>query len=153
MGEENTTIMQEELLKEVKSLKKSLRINRIFNIISSVLSLSLVVIFILAVSRLNAFATQIQPVIDKAAEIDMVQINTALENFNVMMTEMNFEEINSAFEEVDMEAIGAIVETIDTAELEETLTNINSVSEKLKVISDKLFGFFGNGSPAPEEEN
>ena len=153
MGEENTTIMQEELLKEVKSLKKSLRINRIFNIISSVLSLSLVVIFILAVSRLNAFATQIQPVIDKAAEIDMVQINTALENFNVMMTEMNFEEINSAFEEVDMEAIGAIVETIDTAELEETLTNINSVSEKLKVISDKLFGFWGNGSPAPEEEN
>lgn len=152
MGEENTTMMQEELLKEVKSLKKSLRINRIFNIISSVLSLSLVVIFILAVSRLNAFATQIQPVIDKAAEIDMVQINTALENFNVMMTEMNFEEINSAFEEVDMEAIGAIVETIDTAELEETLTNINSVSEKLKVISDKLFGFFGNGSPAPEEE-
>lgn len=152
MGEENTTMMQEELLKEVKSLKKSLRINRIFNIISSVLSLSLVVIFILAVSRLNAFATQIQPVIDKAAEIDMVQINTALENFNVMMTEMNFEEINSAFEEVDMEAIGAIVETIDTAELEETLSNINSVSEKLKVISDKLFGFFGNGSPAPEEE-
>lgn len=152
MGEENTTMMQEELLKEVKSLKKSLRINRIFNIISSVLSLSLVVIFILAVSRLNAFATQIQPVIDKAAEIDMVQINTALENFNVMMTEMNFEEINSAFEEVDMEAIGAIVETIDTAELEETLTNINSVSEKLKVISDKLFGFWGNGSPAPEEE-
>lgn len=152
MGEENTTMMQEELLKEVKSLKKSLRINRIFNIISSVLSLSLVVIFILAVSRLNAFATQIQPVIDKAAEIDMVQINTALENFNVMMSEMNFEEINSAFEEVDMEAIGAIVETIDTAELEETLTNINSVSEKLKVISDKLFGFFGNGSPAPEEE-
>lgn len=153
MGEENTTMMQEELLKEVKSLKKSLRINRIFNIISSVLSLSLVVIFILAVSRLNAFATQIQPVIVKAAEIDMVQINTALENFNVMMTEMNFEEINSAFEEVDMEAIGAIVETIDTAELEETLTNINSVSEKLKVISDKLFGFWGNGSPAPEEEN
>lgn len=153
MGEENTTMMQEELLKEVKSLKKSLRINRIFNIISSVLSLSLVVIFILSVSRLNAFATQIQPVIDKAAEIDMVQINTALENFNVMMTEMNFEEINSAFEEVDMEAIGEIVETIDTAELEETLTNINSVSEKLKVISDKLFGFWGNGSPAPEEEN
>ena len=46
------------------------------------------VIFILAVSRLNAFATQIQPVIDNAAEIDMVQINTALENFNVMMMEM-----------------------------------------------------------------
>ncbi|MBR4966303.1 MAG: hypothetical protein IKY53_07395 [Lachnospiraceae bacterium] len=152
MVEENQTMGQEEFMKEVKSLQKSLRINRIFNIISSVLSLSLVVIFILAVSRLNAFATQIQPVIDKAAEIDMVQINTALENFNVMMTEMNFEEINSAFEEVDMEAIGAIVETIDTAELEETLTNINSVSEKLKVISDKLFGFWGNGSPAPEEE-
>jgi len=153
MGEENTTMMQEELLKEVKSLKKSLRINRIFNIISSVLSLSLVVIFILAVSRLNAFATQIQPGIDKAAEIDMVQINSALENFNVMMSEMNFEEINAAFEEVDMEAIGEIVETIDSAELEETLQNINSVSEKLKTISDKIFGFFGNGSPAPEEEN
>ena len=87
------------------------------------------------------------------SEIDTVQINAALENFNVMVAEMNFEEINSAFEEVDMEAIGAIVETIDTAELEETLSNINSVSEKLKVISDKLFGFWGNGSPAPEEEN
>lgn len=152
MVEENQTMGQEEFMKEVKSLQKSLRINRIFNIISSVLSISLLVIFVIGISRLNAFANQMKPAIDKMSEIDTVQINAALENFNVMVAEMNFEEINSAFEEVDMEAIGAIVETIDTAELEETLTNINSVSEKLKVISDKLFGFWGNGSPAPEEE-
>ncbi len=142
MGEGNENMVQEELMKELKGMKRSLRLNRIFNIISSVLSLSLVLVFIIAVSRLNAFAEEIQPAVDQLAQIDMEQVNGAIENFNVTMEQVNLEEINAAFEEVDMEAIGEIVETIDAAELEETLSNINSVSDKLKAISDKISHFF-----------
>lgn len=136
---------QEELLNEIQTLKKSLYINRIIGVISSVLSLIMIIVLLVGISRMNIFMKEVQVVADRVAEIDMDQVNSAIEKFNATVEKIDFEYLNDSFKEVDMKKIGEIVETINAAELEETLENINTVSEKLKKISDTISGFFSFG--------
>ena len=135
----------EELLAEMKSLKKSLYINRILSIVSSVFSLVMIIVLIIGISRINAFIGEVQIVAEQVAQIDTDQVNDAIEKFNKTVEQIDFEYINDSFKEVDMKKIGEIVETINAAELEETLENINNVSEKLKKISEKISNFFSFG--------
>ena len=136
----------EELLLEMKSLKKSLFINRILSIVSSVCSLVMIVVLIIGISRMNAFIKEVQVVAEQVALIDVEQVNDAIETFNETVEKIDFEYINESFKEVDMKKIGEIVETINAAELEETLENINNVSEKLKKLSETISNFFSFGS-------
>lgn len=135
----------EELLLEMKSLKKSLFINRILSIVSSVCSLVMIVVLIIGISRINAFIKEVQVVAEQVARIDVEQVNDAIETFNETVEKIDFEYINESFKEVDMKKIGEIVETINAAELEETLENINNVSEKLKKLSETISNFFNFG--------
>lgn len=135
----------EELLLEMKSLKKSLFINRILSIVSSVCSLVMIVVLIIGISRINAFIKEVQVVAEQVALIDVEQVNDAIETFNETVEKIDFEYINESFKEVDMKKIGEIVETINAAELEETLENINNVSEKLKKLSETISNFFSFG--------
>lgn len=135
----------EELLLEMKSLKKSLFINRILSIVSSVCSLVMIVVLIIGISRINAFIKEVQVVAEQVAMIDVEQVNDAIETFNETVEKIDFEYINESFKEVDMKKIGEIVETINAAELEETLENINNVSEKLKKLSETISNFFSFG--------
>ena len=134
-----------ELSKEMNALKKSLMINRICSIVSSVLSLILIAVLVIGISRINAFIKEVQVVADQVAAIDVDQVNDAIEKFNVTVEQIDFEYINDSFKEVDMKKIGEIVETINAAELEETLENINNVSEKLKKVSETISNFFSFG--------
>lgn len=136
---------QEELILEMKSLKKSLFINRILSIVSSVFSLIMIVVLIIGISRVNAFIKEVRVVAEQVAQIDVDQVNTAIEKFNESVEQIDFEHINDSFKEVDMKKIGQIVETIDAAQLEETLENINGVSEKLKKLSETISNFFSFG--------
>ena len=135
----------EELLLEMKSLKKSLFINRILSIVSSVCSLVMIVVLIIGISRINAFIKEVQVVAEQVARIDVEQVNDAIETFNETVEKIDFEYLNESFKEVDMKKIGEIVETINAAELEETLENINNVSEKLKKLSETISNFFSFG--------
>lgn len=135
----------EELLMEMKSLKKSLFVNRILSIVSSVCSLVMIVVLIIGISRINAFIQEVQVVAEQVAQIDVDQVNDAIEKFNETVEQIDFEYINDSFKEVDMKKIGEIVETINAAQLEETLENINSVSEKLKKLSETISNFFSFG--------
>ncbi len=135
----------EELLLEMKSLKKSLFINRILSIVSSACSLVMIVVLIIGISRINAFIKEVQVVAEQVARIDVEQVNDAIETFNETVEKIDFEYINESFREVDMKKIGEIVETINAAELEETLENINNVSEKLKKLSETISNFFNFG--------
>lgn len=136
---------QEELLMEMKSLKKSLFINRILSIVSAVFCLVMIVVLLIGILRMNVFIEEIRIVADQVAEIDMDQVNNAIEKFNTTVEEIDFEYINDSFKEVDMKKIGEIVETINAAELEETLENINNVSERLKKLSETISNFFSFG--------
>ena len=140
--EGNEMKTQRELLDEMQTLRKSLYVNRISSIVSSVLSLVFIVVLVIGIVRMNAFMSEVQVVADKVAEIDIEQVNSAIEKFNATVEQVDFEYINDSFKEVDMKAIGEIVETIDAAELEETLENINSVSKTLKKLSEKITKLF-----------
>ena len=135
----------EELMVEMKALKKTLFINRILSIVSSVFSLVMIIVLIIGISRINAFIGEVQIVSEQVAQIDTDQVNDAIEKFNKTVEQIDFEYINDSFKEVDMKKIGEIVETIDAAELEKTLENINSVSEKLKKVSESISNFFSFG--------
>ena len=65
----------EELLLEMKSLKKSLFINRILSIVSSACSLVMIVVLIIGISRINAFIKEVQVVAEQVARIDVEQVN------------------------------------------------------------------------------
>ena len=137
--------MNEDVLKEMQELKKMLCVNRILSLVSIVCSVTLVVVLLIGIGRINAFTREVQVVSDKVSEIDVQQINSAIENFNATVDQIDFAYINDSFKEVDMKAIGEIVRTIDAAELEETLENINDVSEKLKKLSEKITNLFNFG--------
>ncbi|MBO5242536.1 MAG: hypothetical protein J6B19_07665 [Lachnospiraceae bacterium] len=81
----------EELLLEMKSLKKSLFINRILSIVSSACSLVMIVVLIIGISRINAFIKEVQVVAEQVARIDVEQVNDAIETFNETVEKIDFE--------------------------------------------------------------
>ena len=136
----------------IKKLKKEILINRIFSIISMVMTTGILVVAVVMLIQVKSFLTIAEPVMEELAKIDMEVLNETLDNFNDIMDGLDFAGLFETLEEIDFESLNTVMEDLDMEELSETLENINEGAEKLETIGewfeDSPLNFWG----ASEEE-
>lgn len=124
----------------LNSLRKELRLTRVFCLISSILTVCLLISVIFLVNRLQPvyqFMEDTQPVLARIAELDTAAVNT-LEQLNVAVGDVDWEQLSGSLGKLDVDAINEALENLDTEELTITLKNLNDAVDTLKNIGDKL---------------
>lgn len=133
----------------MKKLKKDIIINRVFSIITMVMTLAILILVIVGYVRIDNFLTVAEPVIEELSKIDMEALNESLENFNSIMETINFDGIKETLDSINFDGINEVLEGLDIDELTETLDNINEGADRLDQINewfqDSPFNIFGGG--------
>lgn len=120
----------------IKKLKKEMMINRIFSIISMVMTTGILVVAVVLLIQVKSFLTIAEPIMEELSKIDMEVLNETLENFNDIMDGLDFEGLSETLGEIDFESLNTVMEDLDMEELSETLDNINEGAEKLETIGE-----------------
>lgn len=120
----------------IKKLKKEMMINRVFSIISMVMTTFILLVAVILLIQVKSFIVMAEPVMEQLAKIDMEVLNETLDNFNTIVEGLDFEGLIETLEEIDFESINTVMEDLDMEELSETLENINDGAEKLEKIGE-----------------
>lgn len=143
-----SNVQEQDQVQILEKLRKELRTTRIFCAISSVLTLLLLVggCFVVRtaqdyVNKVQEYAVEVTPVMQKLAKLDVEEFNFTLENVNATLQSIDWEEVSASLEALDVDALNEAIENLDTEELTEALKNLNDASDKLKAIGDKLASF------------
>ena len=126
---------------DIRQLIRELRITRIACIISSVLTLGLLVGGVFLYGRVQRLAEVCEPVVEKVSALDVESLNRTMDNVNVSLERVDWEQVADALGELDVEALNSAIDGLDTAELTQSLKNLNEAVEKIREISEKLSSF------------
>ncbi len=134
----------------MKKLRRGMIVNRVFSIITMLMTLAVLILVIVAFVRIDKFLDEAEPVIEELSKIDMEELNESLENFNNVMETLNFDGIKETLDSINFEGINDIMEGLDINELTETLENINEGADRLDQLNDWFqdspFNIFGGNN-------
>jgi len=149
----------------LEGLRKELRITRIFCGIASVLLVCVLLGGALMFGKIQDYAKQTQPLVDKLAEVDYRVLNETMSSLNTSLNEIDWavlseqlseidwkrlsedigaidwEALSEELSELDMDALNEAIAGLDTKELSTTLKNLNETAEAMKNFSDAWKGF------------
>ena len=145
MDEQRYEELTEELIKTIGKMRKELLWNRIFSSVLSVMMLALLVLggifvnkvqlyggqMVEYVATIEGYMTEVEPVLDQLAQVDVEAINTAVASLDV-------EAINETFESIDGESLNDAL-----TRLNEILDSLDEASQKLQGVKEDIGGFFG----------
>lgn len=134
----------------LKKMRKGMIVNRVFSIITMVMTLAILILVIVSFVRIDKFLDKAEPVIEELAKIDMEELNESLENFNNIMETLNFDGIKETLDSINFDGINQILEGLDISELTETLDHINEGADRLDQLNewfqDSPFNIFGGNN-------
>lgn len=130
----------------MESLRRELRISRIFNGIVSLLLVCLIAGGVFVGVKVQKFAAEVQPIAEKLAEVDVDALNDTMENLNDTMKEVDWEQLSQQLSKLDMEALNEAIDGLDTKALSDTLEKLNQAAEVLESFSDSMKSFFSKFS-------
>ena len=145
----------------LEQLKKELRITRIFCLISSVLTCTLLMGGILIYTQIKPVLDVVRdatPIMNELAELDINSVNTTLEKVSSTLDSVDWEgvsdavgsvqwkEVSETISGIDVEAFNKAVEDLDTREFSKAIERLNKVIDVLEGWGEKLGsikGLFG----------
>ena len=169
MDENKLTMLQTDAVGEDKileSLRRELRMTRIFNGIVSILLVCVLLGGVLFYVRAQKYAEQVRPLTEKLAMVDYEVLNETMSSLNTSLNEIDWsvlseglsevdwkqlsedleaidwEKLSEQLSELDMEALNDAIAGLDTEELSATLKNLNNTADAMKSFSDSLKAFF-----------
>lgn len=129
----------------VKQLTKELRMTRIFCIISSLLTVCLLAVGFLiwvAITPVVSVIQEAQPVMEQLSGLDVEEMNHTLEQVNVTLESVDWQQVSEALEALDVETINEAIAGLDTEEMTKAVENLNKVASMLENWSNKWSAFF-----------
>jgi len=129
----------------MEKLTKELRITRIFCILSSLLTVCLLAGGFLVWNQVQPVISVLQeakPVMEQLSELDVEEMNRTLEQVNVTMESVDWQQVSEALGELDVNAINEAVEGLDTQELTKAVENLNKVVSVLEKWGNKWSSLF-----------
>lgn len=136
---------EQDQMQILEKLRKELRTTRIFCAISSILTLLLLVGGCFAVVivqdyavKVQEYATEVTPVIQKLSKLDVEEFNRTMTNVNHSLQAVDWEQVATSLEALDVDALNGAIEKLDTEELTEALKNLNDASDALRAVGDKM---------------
>lgn len=129
----------------VKQLTKELRITRIFCILSSLLTVCLLVGGFLVWNKLQPVISvlqEAQPVMEQLSALDVEEMNRTLEQVNITLESVDWQQVSESLAELDVDAINDAVEGLDTEELTKAIENLNKVASMFEKWANKWNSIF-----------
>ncbi len=129
----------------VKQLTRELRITRIFCIISSTLTFCVLLGGFLVWMMLQpvvSIVQQAQPVMEQMVALDVEEINHTLEQVNITLESVDWQQVSDALAELDVEAINSAIEGLDTEELTKAIENLNKTASLFESWGSKWSSIF-----------
>ena len=130
---------------ENEKLAKELRATRIFCIISSLLTVCLLAGGFFVWNKVQPVISVLQeakPVMEQLSELDVEEMNRTLEQVNVTLESVDWQQVSEALGELDVDAINEAVEGLDTEELTKAVENLNKVVSVLEKWGNKWSSLF-----------
>ncbi|MCC8139263.1 MAG: hypothetical protein LIO67_03010 [Lachnospiraceae bacterium] len=133
-----------ELEKQLKKLRRDLKINRIFSI----------ALLLLTVCLLGALAWTVQtlePVVEQVSQLDIDTVNSTLTEAESVLTEISasdidWEQLSGTIAGLDVDTLNETMRALDMEQLTEAIENLNEASEAIQELADSLnsslFGVF-----------
>ncbi len=135
----------EALEKDIKKLRRDLKINRVLSITTIVLMLCLLIPLLQVLQQIQG---TVEPVVEQISEVDMDTLNSSLGSLKVVAEELaaadiDWQQLSETINELDVDALNETLQGLDTEELTETLANLNAACESLQALESRLgFSFF-----------
>ena len=123
---------------DMRKLLRDLRFTRIVSIISSLLATLLLVWGGYLVYTVKDIMREVEPVMEKIAEVDVESLNATLEHVNETLETVDLEVVVQAIDELDVKGLNAAIDSLDMEELTKALKNLNDAADVFKQISQSL---------------
>lgn len=129
----------------VKRLTRELRLTRIFCTISSLLVFCLLAGGFLVWAKVQPVISvlqEAQPVMEQLTKLDVDEMNETLEQVNLTLETVDWQQVSESLKELDVDAINEAVAGLDTEELTKAVENLNKVASVLENWSNKWNSIF-----------
>lgn len=129
----------------VERLARELRMTRIFCIISSALTICLLIGGFLIWNNIQPILSVVQeakPIMEQLSALDVEEMNHTLEQVNVTLESVDWQQVSESLQELDVDAINEAVAGLDTEELTKAIENLNKVVSVLENWGNKWGSFF-----------
>ncbi|MCD8096964.1 MAG: hypothetical protein LUE31_02800 [Lachnospiraceae bacterium] len=133
-----------ELEKQLKKLRRDLRVNRIISIVSVLLTVCLL-------GALVWVAGTLEPVVEQVSQLDIDTVNSTLTEAESVLTEISasdidWEQLSGTIAGLDVDTLNETMRALDMEQLTEAIENLNEASEAIQELADSLnsslFGMF-----------
>ena len=135
-----TNIQQDDVIIQ---LRRELLLTRIFCIASSVLTLCLLIGGVLLFSEVQGVITEVEPVMEQLAAVDIAAVNETMNNVNASLESVDWEQMSETLGELDAQALNEAIQNLDTEELSIALENLNNATTSMQKLSDSIKSIFG----------
>ncbi|MCC8162584.1 MAG: hypothetical protein LIO86_05310 [Lachnospiraceae bacterium] len=133
-----------ELEKQLKKLRRDLKVNRIISIVSVLLTVCLLGALVWAAGTL-------EPVVEQVSQLDIDTVNNTLTEAESVLTEISasdidWEQLSGTIAGLDVDTLNETMRALDMEQLTEAIENLNEASEAIQELADSLnsslFGIF-----------
>ncbi len=133
-----------ELEKQLKKLRRDLKVNRIISIVSVLLTVCLLGALVWAAGTL-------EPVVEQVSQLDIDTVNSTLTEAESVLTEISasdigWEQLSGTIAGLDVDTLNETMRALDMEQLTEAIENLNEASEAIQELADSLnsslFGVF-----------
>ncbi|MCD8362071.1 MAG: hypothetical protein LUC98_03750 [Lachnospiraceae bacterium] len=133
-----------ELEKQLKKLRRDLKVNRIISIVSVLLTVCLLGALVWAAGTL-------EPVVEQVSQLDIDTVNSTLTEAESVLTkisasDIDWEQLSGTIAGLDVDTLNETMRALDMEQLTEAIENLNEASEAIQELADSLnssiFGMF-----------
>lgn len=122
---------------EVKSLKRSLAVTRVFCVIPTVLFAAILIGGVYLWGQVSGIVEEVLPVAE-AADVDWTKVAESLEQVETAVCDVDWKMLSEKVEQFDVETLNRTLGSINADELNEAIKNLNETADTFK----KLSSFF-----------
>lgn len=123
---------------EVKSLKRSLAVTRVFCVIPTVLFVAILISGVYLWGQLSGIVEDVLPIAEAAGDVDWMQVADSLEQVESAVCDVDWKMLSEKVEQFDVETLNKTLGSIDAEELNAAVKNLNDASEAFRKISSFL---------------
>ncbi len=122
----------------IEKLRKELRINRIFSVITWILMLCILVGGYLVFQKAEGYVKEIWPLVEELSTVDYAVLNETMGTLDDSLNAVDWEKVSEQLGALDMEAVNESLAGLDTEELMTALENLNAAADKLEKMGESL---------------
>ncbi len=121
----------ENMGKELKSLRRSMVITRIFCVIPAVLFAAVLIGGVYIWGQVSGIVEKAMPAVETMGDVNWTEVVGTLEEVKTAVTDVDWQALSEKVEQFDVEAMNKTLSGLDIEALNEAVENLNKASDAI----------------------